>query len=102
MSRDSVPVAEAMNRMTDTALPLCQHPYDEMAWLHLASFCGQNAISIPTMDAIDAYGRCFQPKREIRAADFEMTAKALLKPCETIDSRRAAVAWGVVKIVDMI
>jgi len=90
--RESVRVADAMNLITDTALSLCQHPYYETAWLKLATFCGQNAVTIPTIDAIYAYLLIFQQVKDTRADDFEGTAKALLKAYETTDTSRAAVS----------
>jgi hypothetical protein len=90
--RNSVRVADAMNLVTDTALSLCQHPHYELAWLKLATFCGQNGISIPTIDAIYTYLLIFQQVRDTRADDFEATAKALLKAYETADTLRAAVS----------
>jgi hypothetical protein len=90
--RNSVRVADAMNLVTDTALSLCQHPHYELAWLKLATFCGQNGISIPTIDAIYTHLLIFQQVRDTRADDFEATAKALLKTYESVDTLRAAVS----------
>jgi hypothetical protein len=91
-SRDSERTADAMNLVTDTALALCQHPHYELAWLKLATFCGQNAITILTIDAIYTYLLLFQQVKDTRADDFEGTAKALLKAYETTDTLRAAVS----------
>ncbi|MEZ4666548.1 MAG: hypothetical protein R3E39_01290 [Anaerolineae bacterium] len=91
-NRDSVRVADAMNLVTDTALSLCQHPHYELAWLKLASFCGQNAVPIATIDAIYTYLLLFQQAKDTRGDDFEGTAKALLKTYETSDTLRAAVS----------
>lgn len=85
-------VADAMNLVTDTALALCQHPHYELAWLKLATFCGQNAITIPTIDAIYTYLLIFQQVKDTRADDFEGTAKALLKSYESLDTLRAGVS----------
>ena len=90
--RESSRVADAMNLVTDTALAICQHPHYELAWLKLATFCGQNAVTIPTIDAIYTYLLIFQQVKDTRADDFEGTAKALLKAYETTDSLRAAVS----------
>jgi len=89
-SRESERTADVMNLVTDTALALCQHPHYELAWLKLATFCGQNAISIPTIDAIYTYLLIFQQVKDTRADDFEGTTKALLKAYETTDTLRAA------------
>ncbi len=91
-SRDSERTADAVNLVTDTALALCQHPHYELAWLKLATFCGQNAVTIPTIDAIYTYLLLFQQTKDTRADDFEGTAKALLKAYETTDTLRAAVS----------
>jgi hypothetical protein len=90
--RDSVQVVDAMNLVTDTALSLCQHPHYELAWLRMATFCGQNGISIPTIDAIYVYLLLFQQGSDTRTNDFEATAKALLKAYETADTLRAAIS----------
>ena len=91
-NRDSVRVADAMNLVTDTALSLCQHPHYELAWLKLASFCGQNAVPIATIDVTYTYLLIFQQAKDTRADDFEGTAKALLKAYETTETLRAAVS----------
>jgi hypothetical protein len=91
-SRDSERTAAAINLVTDAALMLCQHPHYELAWLKLATFCGQIAVSIPTIDAIYTYLLIFQQVRDTHADDFEATAKALLKAYETTDALRAAVS----------
>lgn len=85
-------VADAMNFVTDTALSLCQHPHYEQAWLKLATFCGQNAVSIPTIDAIYIYLLIFQQMNDTTVDDFESTAKALLKAYETAETLRAAIS----------
>jgi hypothetical protein len=90
--RDSVRLADTMNLVTDTALSLCQHPHYEQAWLNLATFCGQNAIKTPTIDAIYAYLLIYQQVADTRADDFEGTAKALLKAYESNDTLRTAVS----------
>lgn len=90
--RESVRLADAMNLVTDTALSLCQHPHYELAWLKLAIFCGQNTVTIPTIDAIYTYLLLFQQVKDTRVDDFEGTAKALLKAYETADTLRAAVS----------
>jgi len=91
-SRDSERTADAVNLVTDAALMLCAHPHYELAWLKLATFCGQNAVTIPTIDAIYTYLLIFQQAKDTRADDFEGTAKALLKSYESLDMLRAAVS----------
>ena len=90
--RESIRVSDAMNLITDMALSLNGHPHYELAWLKLATFCGQNAITIPTIDAIYTYLLLYQEVKDTRADDFEGTAKALLKSYESMDTLRAAVS----------
>ncbi len=92
--RESNRVSDAMNLITDMALSLSGHPYYEMTWLKLATFCGQNSVTIPTIDAIYSYLLLFQQARDTRADDFEGTAKALLKTYETTTTLRAAVSFA--------
>jgi hypothetical protein len=91
-ARDSQRVADAMNRVSDTALLLAGHPHYTDAWLQLAIFCGQNAISIPTIDAIYTFLLRFQQPGDTHADDFECSAKALLQAYEATDTLRAATA----------
>lgn len=90
--RESIRVSDAMNLITDMALSLNGHPHYELAWLKLATFCGQNAVTIPTIDAIYTYLLIFQQANDTRADDFEGTAKGLLKSYESLDMLRAAVS----------
>jgi hypothetical protein len=90
--RESSQVSDGMNLITDMALSLSGHPHYEMTWLKLATFCGQNAVTIPTIDAIYSYLLLFQQVQDTRADDFEATAKALLKVYESNDTLRTAVS----------
>lgn len=90
--RDSMRVSDCMNEITNVALSLCNHSHYADAWLRLATFCGQNAISIPTIDAIYNYLLIYQQMGDTRAEDFELTAKALLKSYEALDTLKAAVS----------
>jgi len=90
--RDSVRVSDVMNEVTDVALSLNGHSHYAGAWLKLATFCGQNAVSIPTIDAIYTYLLIYQQPGDNRAEEFELTAKALLKAYETQDTLKAAVS----------
>jgi len=92
VSRDSVRVSDVMNEITNTALSLCNHSHYADAWLRLATFCGQNAISIPTIDAISTYLLIYQQPGDNRAEEFELTTKALLKAYEAMDTLKAAVS----------
>ena len=90
--RESIRVSDAMNCLTDTALSLCQHSHYTDAWIKLATFCGQNAVSIPTIDLMHHYLLIYQQVSDTRADDFELTAKALLKANEGLDALRASVS----------
>ena len=90
--RDSVRLADTMNLVTDTALSLCQHPHYQQSWLKLATFCGQNIITIPTIDAIHIYLLIYQQAADTRADDFEATAKALIKAYESNVTLRTTVS----------
>ncbi len=90
--RENSQVSDWMNLITDMALSLSGHPHYEMTWLKLATFCGQNAVTIPTIDAIYSYLLLFQQVKDTRADDFEATAKALLKVYESNDTLRTAVS----------
>lgn len=92
--RESSQVSDAMNLITDIALSLSGHPHYEMIWLKLATFCGQNSVTIPTIDAIYSYMLLFQQVKDTRADDFDGTAKALLKVYETTTTLRAAVSFA--------
>jgi hypothetical protein len=93
-SRDNQGTADAVNLVTDAALMLCAHPHYELAWLKLATFCGQNAVTLPTIDAIHTYLLLFQQVMDTRADDFEATAKALLKSYESLDTLWAGVSYA--------
>lgn len=90
--RESLRVSDMMNEITNTALSLCNHNHYTDAWLRLATFCGQNAVSIPTIDAIYNYLLIYQQMGDTRAEDFELTAKALLKSYKAMETLKAAVS----------
>jgi hypothetical protein len=90
--RDSARVSDVMNEITNVALSLCNHSHYADAWLRLATFCGQDAISIPTIDAIYSYLLIYQQSGDNRAEDFELTAKALLNSYRALDALRSAVS----------
>lgn len=90
--RDSLRVSDMMNEVTNVALSLNGHSHYADSWLKLATFCGQNTISIPTIDTIYNYLLIYQQMGDTRAEDFELTAKALLKSYEAMDTLKAAVS----------
>lgn len=90
--RDSVRTSDAMNLITNCALSLVNHPHYTDAWLRLATFCGQNAVPVPTIDAIYNYLVIYQQPGDHRTEEFELTAKALLKCYAASDTLKAAVS----------
>lgn len=92
VGRESIRVSDAMNCLTDTALSLCQPSHYTDDWVKLATFCGQNTISIPTIDLIYRYFLIYQQAPDTRADDFELTAKALLKAHEALDCLQTVVS----------
>ena len=78
-SSDSPRVSDTLNLLIDACLGLCGSPTHVDAPHLLAVFCGQNDVSIPTIDAIQRYLRIFEQPSDTRADDFECSAKALLK-----------------------
>jgi hypothetical protein len=90
--RDALRLSDAMNLITNAALELVSHPHYTDTWLALAVFCGQNGVSIATIDAIHEYLLIFRQPDDIGAEDFELTAKALLKAYEALDALRGGVS----------
>ena len=90
--RESIRVSDVMNEVTNAALSLNGHSHYADAWLKLATFCGQNAVSIPTIDTIYNYLLIYQQPQDTRAEEFELTAKALLKAYAASDTLKAAVS----------
>jgi hypothetical protein len=90
--RESVRVSDALNLITDTALMLVGHSHYADAWLRLATFCGQNGVSIATIDLIYRYLLIYQPPKDTCVEDFMFTAKALLKAYAASDTLKAVVS----------
>jgi hypothetical protein len=92
VDRASVRAADGMNLITNTALNLVNHPHYTDAWLRLATFYGQNGVSIATIDLTYRYLQIFQQRKDTRADDFMFTAKALLKSYAASDPLKGAVS----------
>lgn len=88
--RESLRVSEAMNLLTDAALSVCGHPDYPESCLKLAIFCGQNSVSVTTIDRMTNYLRRFQIKYDTRLEDFEATANALLRGYAGFDALHSA------------
>ena len=92
VERDSTKVADHMNAITDMALSISGHNHYTDAAVKLAALCGQNGISIATIDRIYAYLLTYQQPGETTADDFQLTAKALRNAYELSDPLKAAVS----------
>lgn len=92
VARDSIRVADIMNAVTDTALALCNHDHYADAWIKLVAFCGQNAISIVTIDLIYHYLLIYQQSGDNTADDFQLAAKAMVKAYDALDPLKSAVS----------
>lgn len=88
--RDSPRVSDTLNLLIDTCMGMCGSPTHADAPRLLAVFCGQNDVSIATIDAIHRYLLTFEQPPDTRADDFECTAKALLKGYAAKDGLSAA------------
>lgn len=92
VERDSTKIADHMNAITDVALSISGHSHYTDAAIKLAALCGQNGISIATIDRIYTYLLTYQQPGDNTADDFHLTAKALLKAYELSDPLKAAVS----------
>ncbi|RMG76272.1 MAG: hypothetical protein D6711_04320 [Chloroflexi bacterium] len=92
VERDSTKVVDHMNAITDVALSISGHSHYTDAAVKLAALCGQNGISIATIDRIYTYLLIYQQPGDTTADDFQLTAKALLKAYELSDPLKAAVS----------
>lgn len=92
VERGSVTASDMANLITDAALGLSGHPSYAEACHKLAIFCGQNSIRPTTIATIYDYLVIFQQVGDTHAEDFELTAKALLKSYEAMDTLKAAVS----------
>lgn len=88
--RDSLRVSDVLNLVIDACLGLCGSPTHADAPRLLAVFCGQNDVSIATIDTVHRYLLTFEQPPDTYADDFECTAKALLKGYAARDGLSAA------------
>lgn len=88
--RESLKVSDAMNLVSDVAFQIVQHPHYTEAYLKLAIYCGQNNVSIVTIDLMTDYLRRFQSEPDPIIDDFEATAKALLRAYISFDTLHSA------------
>jgi hypothetical protein len=88
--RDSSRVSDVLNLLIDACLGLCGSSTHADAPRLLAVFCGQNDMTIATIDAIHHYLLTFVQPHDTRADDFECAAKALLKSYAAKDNLSAS------------
>ena len=88
--RESLRVSDVMNMLSDVAFQISGHPHYTHASLKLAIFCGQNNVSIVTIDLMADYLRRFQMKPDNVIEDFQATAKALLRGYVSFDGLHSA------------
>src|SRR5690606_37686504 len=71
---------------------LCGHPDQVGACHRLAVFCGLNALSFNTVDAMRDYLRRFDDCDDVRIEDFDCTTRAMLRAYSGLDDLRTAAA----------
>ena len=89
--RDESRVVDLLVAVQNAALELCGHPLHKGAWHALALQCGQNFLSVHTVDAMRDFLRRFAPD-DPRIDDFDATARALLLVYDGRDQLRSAAA----------
>ncbi|CAG0926570.1 hypothetical protein PLCT1_00096 [Planctomycetaceae bacterium] len=94
--RDDQRVVDGMIAVQNAAFELCEHPDFDGAWHKLAVFCGQNPISVHTVDAMREFLRRFvsedEDAKHLRIDDFEATAKGMLRVYSGLDDLKTATA----------
>lgn len=88
--RESLRVSDVLNMLSDVAFQISGHPHYTHASLKLAIFCGQNNVSIVTIDLMADYLRRFQIKPDTAIEDFQAAAKALLRGYVSFDGLHSA------------
>ncbi|MCC6567520.1 MAG: hypothetical protein IT298_17320 [Chloroflexi bacterium] len=90
--RDDSRVSDGMVALQDACLELAGHPDLTGACHRLAVFCGQNSLSFYTVDAMRDFLRRFDTGDDLRIADFDSTARALLRAYSGLDDLKSATA----------
>jgi hypothetical protein len=90
--RDDQRVTDGMIALQDACLELCGHPDHDGACHRLAVFCGLNAISFNTVDAMREYLQRFGGNDDVRIEDFDCTARAILRAYSGLDDLKTATA----------
>ncbi|MCI0713721.1 MAG: hypothetical protein L0154_26420 [Chloroflexi bacterium] len=89
-SPDDKLTSVVMNRITDTALELCNHPAHEGAHLELAIVCQAYHLPLPIIDGMHEYLQGYTTGQDIRLTDFRAIAKALHTATNAFDDLRAS------------
>jgi hypothetical protein len=89
--REESRVVDILIALPNSAFGLCQHPDFAAAWHPLAVQCGQNSLSVHTVDAMRDFLRRFAPD-DVRIDDFEATAKGMLRAYSGLDDLKTATA----------
>ena len=92
VKRESLRVSDIMNLISDVALNLNGHSDYVDTWIKLATICGQNRISIATIDMIYDYLLVYQQSSDTQVEDFQLTAKGLLKAYESKEALQSAIS----------
>jgi hypothetical protein len=89
--RDDSRVTDGMIALQDACLELCGHPDRDGACQRLAVFCGSNALSFNTIDAMREYLQRFGGD-DVRIEDFDCTTRAMLRAYSGLDDLKTATA----------
>ncbi len=92
--RDDSRISDGMVALQDACLELAGHPDLTGACHRLAVFCGQNSLSFYTVDAMRDFLRRFDTGDDLRIADFDGTARALLRAYSGLDDLKSATAYA--------
>jgi hypothetical protein len=90
--RDDARVTDGMVALQDACFELCGHPDHAGACQRLAVYCGINALSFYTIDALRDNLRRFDDGDDVRIEDFDCTARAILRAYSGLDDLKTAAA----------
>ncbi|MBN8595830.1 MAG: hypothetical protein J0M33_29015 [Anaerolineae bacterium] len=90
--RDDPRVVALMTALQDASLELCGHPDQGGAFHRLAVSCGQSFLSRHTLEAISHFLQRFAAEEDLRNADFEGTAGAMMTGYSGRDDLQTAAA----------
>lgn len=90
--RDDTRVVAMLTALQDASLELCGHPDQGGASHRLAVSCGQSFLSRHTLEAMNRFLRRFAAEEDLRNADFEGTAGAMVTAYSGRDDLQTAAA----------